>query len=53
LKVSAKSTGNQSYYNLGVGNHTLKVIAIDNENDRDTSPSSFSWSILPFPKPTK
>jgi hypothetical protein len=53
LKVSAKSTGNQSYTNLGAGNHTFKVRAIDNENDRDTSPSSFSWSILPSPKPTK
>jgi uncharacterized protein (UPF0333 family) len=53
LKVSAKSTGNESYDNLAVGNHTFKVRAIDNENDRDTSPSSFSWSILPFPKPTK
>jgi hypothetical protein len=53
LKVSAESTGNQSYTNLGAGNHTFKVRAIDNENDRDTSPSSFSWSILPSPKPTK
>ncbi|CAN5189515.1 hypothetical protein BH18THE2_BH18THE2_10030 [soil metagenome] len=53
LKVSAESTGNQSYANLGAGNHTFKVRAIDNENDRDTSPSSFSWSILPPPRPTK
>lgn len=53
LQVSAKSTGNQSYTNLGAGNHTFKVRAIDNENDRDTSPSSFSWSILSSPRPTK
>jgi hypothetical protein len=53
LKISAESTGNQSYTNLGAGNHTFKVRTIDNENDPDTSPSSFSWSILPSPKPTK
>jgi hypothetical protein len=53
LKVSAEATGNQSYTNLGVGNHTFKVRAIDNENDLDTSPSSFSWSIVPSPRPTK
>ena len=52
-KISAESTGNQSYTNLVAGNHTFKVRAIDNENDRDTSPSSFSWSILPSPRPTK
>jgi hypothetical protein len=53
LTISAESTGNQSYANLGAGNHTFKVRTIDNENDPDTSPSSFSWSILPSPKPTK
>jgi hypothetical protein len=53
LKISAEATGNQSYTNLGAGNHTFKVRTIDNENDPDTSPSSFSWSILPSPKPTK
>jgi hypothetical protein len=48
-KIAVGSTGNHTYANLGVGNHTFKVRALDNENDFDASPSSFSWTILPPP----
>jgi hypothetical protein len=48
-KIAVGSTGNYTYSNLSAGNHTFKVRALDNENDLDTSPSGFSWTILPPP----
>jgi type II secretory pathway pseudopilin PulG len=48
-KVSREAMGNYTYVDLGAGNHTFKVRALDNEYDLDTSPSSFSWVILPPP----
>jgi type II secretory pathway pseudopilin PulG len=48
-KVGIEAMGNYTYVDLGAGNHTFKVRALDNEYDLDTSPSSFSWVILPPP----
>ena len=48
-KVGIEAMGNYTYVDLGVGNHTFKVRALDNEYDLDSSPSSFSWVILPPP----
>jgi hypothetical protein len=45
--ISASATGNHTFANLGLGNHTFRVRALDNEYDSDLSPSSFSWTILP------
>ena len=47
MKISAKVLGEHTYVNLGAGNHTFKVRAIDNEYDFDTTPANFSWSFLP------
>lgn len=46
-KVGIEAMGNYTYVDLGAGNHTFKVRALDNEYDLDASPSSFSWVILP------
>jgi hypothetical protein len=48
--IAAQAAGNHSYTDLSPGNHTFKVRAIDNEYDVDSSPSIFSWSILPPPR---
>jgi hypothetical protein len=48
MKISAKVLGEHTYVNLGSGNHTFKVRAVDNEYDLDTTPASFSWNILPL-----
>jgi hypothetical protein len=47
MKISAKVLGEHTYVNLGTGNHTFKVRAVDNEYDFDTTPANFSWNILP------
>ena len=47
MKISAIVVGEHAYVNLGAGNHTFKVRAIDNEYDFDTTPANFSWDILP------
>jgi hypothetical protein len=47
MKISAKILGEHTYANLGAGNHTFKVRAIDNEYDFDTTPANFSWDFLP------
>jgi hypothetical protein len=47
MKISAMVVGEHTYINLGAGNHTFKVRAIDNEYDFDTTPANFSWNILP------
>lgn len=46
-QVTSTASGNYTYTNLGAGNHTFKVRAYDNEYDFDTSPSNFSWVIVP------
>jgi hypothetical protein len=45
--ISASATGNHTFTNLGLGNHTFRVRALDNEYHSDPSPSSFSWFVLP------
>jgi hypothetical protein len=47
-RISASATGNHTFTNLGLGNHTFRVRALDNEYESDTTPSSFSWVILPL-----
>ena len=47
MKISAIVIGEHAYVNLGAGNHTFKVRAVDNEYDFDTTPANFSWNILP------
>jgi hypothetical protein len=47
MKTSAIVIGEHAYVNLGAGNHTFKVRAVDNEYDSDTTPANFSWNILP------
>ncbi len=51
-EIAARIAGNYAYTNLGAGNHTFKVRAVDNEYDFDASPSTFSWTILPPHLPT-
>lgn len=37
----------KKYKGLNVGNHTFKVRSIDSAGNRDSTPASFSWKILP------
>jgi hypothetical protein len=46
-KITRQFTGNYSYANLGVGNHTFKVRVVDNEYNIDDAPAIFEWTILP------
>jgi hypothetical protein len=46
-KIAKQITGNQTYTNLGVGNHTFKVRVVDNEYNIDSAAAVFRWTILP------
>lgn len=46
-KIAQEMTGNYTYTNLGVGNHTFKVRLMNNEYTLDRSPANFNWTVLP------
>jgi hypothetical protein len=45
-EIARQVTGNHSYTDLGIGNHTFKVRLINNEYNVDGIPAVFNWRIL-------
>jgi hypothetical protein len=45
--IAPTMTGNHTYTNLGIGNHTFKVRLMNNEYNLDSSPAAFDWTVTP------